>query len=35
MKYIFKENNLDYDIYDPLRTSVGWSNWSKEQVEQK
>ena len=29
MKYIIKENQLDYETYCNLRESVGWNNWSK------
>ena len=33
MRYIVKENQLDYETYYTLRESVGWNNWSKEQAE--
>lgn len=33
MRYIVKENQLDYETYYTLRESVGWDNWSKEQAE--
>ena len=33
MKYIIKENQLNYETYYTLRESVGWNNWSKEQAE--
>lgn len=33
MKYTIKENQLNYETYYTLRESVGWNNWSKEQVE--
>lgn len=33
MKYIIKENQLDYETYCNLRESVGWNNWSKVQAQ--